>query len=473
MGRTLTRRQASRLIGLTALAFGLPAGVRAQDRADVVIVGAGLSGLHAAMLLEGEGMRVRVVDALPRVGGRCLTLDHLPDRPEAGGLQVGSMYARVHAAVQDLGLAMRPLSGQGPPPGFYLNIGGADVALGDWSASPANRLAEHERAIPPFALARRYLGADRSLADLESWLDPAIQQRLDIPYDRYLADQGASAEAVRLIGVTNYADPIGSMSALNELRKARILRFEAEGGPSTGIAGGTSRLLDAMAANLSSEVLLDHPVVAVEQDRDGVAVVCANGTALRGARAILTAPCSALRDIAFEPALHGPVGQAVASLPYAQATLVFLEIREPFWEVDGLPAMIWSDGPLERVFVVAGQADAPRYVWCFVNGVPGSRLARLSQAEVMAFAMTELARLRPSTKGRVAPAAAVSWSANPYAGGTYAYFAPGQIRAFADRMAQPQGRLHFCGEHTARLQTGMEGAMESGERAALEVLEAA
>ena len=48
------------------------------------------------------------------------------------------------------------------------------------------------------------------------------------------------------------------------------------------------------------------------------------------------------------------MGQAVALLPYAPATLVFLEIRAPFWEVDGLPATIWSDGPLERVFVVAG-----------------------------------------------------------------------------------------------------------------------
>ena len=37
-------------------------------------------------------------------------------------------------------------------------------------------------------------------------------------------------------------------------------------------------------------------------------------------------------------------------------------------------------------------------------------------------------------------------------------------------LKEPAGRLHFCGEHTAVSNRGMEGAMESGERAALEVM---
>ncbi len=38
-------------------------------------------------------------------------------------------------------------------------------------------------------------------------------------------------------------------------------------------------------------------------------------------------------------------------------------------------------------------------------------------------------------------------------------------------MAKPAGRIHFSGEHTARLDRGMEGALESGERAAFEIME--
>jgi len=37
-------------------------------------------------------------------------------------------------------------------------------------------------------------------------------------------------------------------------------------------------------------------------------------------------------------------------------------------------------------------------------------------------------------------------------------------------MFTPHGRVHFCGEQTAVANRGMEGAMESGERAAIEVL---
>ena len=38
-------------------------------------------------------------------------------------------------------------------------------------------------------------------------------------------------------------------------------------------------------------------------------------------------------------------------------------------------------------------------------------------------------------------------------------------------MAVPHGRIHFCGEHTGLADRGMEAAMESGERVAIEILQ--
>jgi len=54
--------------------------------ADVAVIGAGLAGLHSARLLEEAGLKVVVVEANTRVGGRLHTLDDLPNRPEAGGI---------------------------------------------------------------------------------------------------------------------------------------------------------------------------------------------------------------------------------------------------------------------------------------------------------------------------------------------------------------------------------------------------
>jgi monoamine oxidase len=82
-----------------------------------------------------------------------------------------------------------------------------------------------------------------------------------------------------------------------------------------------------------------------------------------------------------------------------------------------------------------------------------------------------LARVRPSTKGALQPVKAISWQRDPFAGAIYSAWKPGQVTRYAEHIAKPHGGIHFAGEHTAMLNRGMEGAMESGERAALEVLE--
>jgi len=53
------------------------------------------------------------------------------------------------------------------------------------------------------------------------------------------------------------------------------------------------------------------------------------------------------------------------------------------------------------------------------------------------------------------------------------YRTPGQIARFGNVVAEAHGRIHFAGDHTAATMMGMEGAMESGERAAVEVLQLA
>jgi monoamine oxidase len=63
------------------------------------------------------------------------------------------------------------------------------------------------------------------------------------------------------------------------------------------------------------------------------------------------------------------------------------------------------------------------------------------------------------------------WSADPWAGGSYAAFAPGQYTRFADLLPAPEGGVHFAGEHTSLASFGyLDGAIGSGLRAAAEVL---
>jgi monoamine oxidase len=94
----------------------------------------------------------------------------------------------------------------------------------------------------------------------------------------------------------------------------------------------------------------------------------------------------------------------------------------------------------------------------------------MPQAEALALVQAEIERIRPAARGALRPAAYVSWGRDPYAGGAYACWAPGQIAGFADALSQPHGRLIFAGEHTAVRARGIEGALESADRAVRELM---
>ena len=62
------------------------------------------------------------------------------------------------------------------------------------------------------------------------------------------------------------------------------------------------------------------------------------------------------------------------------------------------------------------------------------------------------------------------WALDPWARGAFAVFRPGQMSSLMPEIPRPEGRLHFAGEHTSAWMGWMEGALESGGRAAHEVL---
>ena len=82
--------------------------VLAAQNPDVIIVGAGLSGLQAAITLEDSGFKVLVLEASERVGGRCYTADDMATKPEMGASQIGAMYARIRDLCGRFNIALDP-----------------------------------------------------------------------------------------------------------------------------------------------------------------------------------------------------------------------------------------------------------------------------------------------------------------------------------------------------------------------------
>ena len=237
------------------------------------------------------------------------------------------------------------------------------------------------------------------------------------------------------------------------------------------------RLPEAMAAALNRAVITGKTVVGVEETADLVEVACSDDSRYRADALIATAPLPALRNIRIHPPLPPDQQAAINSIPYHAVTMSYFEVRRRFWEEDGLPPNIWGDAAAERFFAQRLTADGAyspdNPITSFIaysNGAMALRLDELGTEAGTRYLLEELARIRPAIKGALQPVTTVSWQRDSFAGGAYASWGPGQVTRFAHILAEPRGRLFFAGTHSAIANRGMEGALESGERAALEVL---
>ena len=232
---------------------------------------------------------------------------------------------------------------------------------------------------------------------------------------------------------------------------------------------------EAMAAALNSEIEFGRNVSGIRSESDQTTVVCADGSEYKADYVICSIPCPVLRRIRMEPALTGAQAVAVQTLDSQIINHAHMVAKEPFWEEDGLSPNMFSDGLVTGV-VGEHKGEKPEEVssvTAWIRGNSAALLDQMPEAEARAAIIADIERHRPAAKGKLEIIEYKSWYRDPFSSGDWAVWKPGQVSAFANAVAQPNGRIHFCGEHTAVSNRGMEGAMESGERVALEVLERA
>jgi monoamine oxidase len=455
--------------------------VRALNKSDVIVIGAGLSGLNAALLLESAGLNVTVLEGRNRIGGRVQSLRDIPGNPEAGGTAFAPGYARLVDAANKYDVGLIDIT---PIIPFFFNrqihLQGQFISNEEWPGSPLNPFPEQFKKAPPYGYFNMLMGGINPLKTAGTWLQPE-NAALDISLHDWLREMGQSEAIINLAYNTNpthgmSAHDISALMVMYAAQFGGMQRQLTANNPIKGYTakGGNQAIPEAMANALKSEVLLNTTVVGIRSNPEGVEVQSSDGTVYRAKSVISSLPCSVLRRIKIDPVLTGKQELAVSTLQSQVINQLHLIPKSPFWEKDGMSPNMFTDS-LAGMVIAERKGATPADVTSLTVWLRGDRAAWADQVATevaIKNVVADLERLRPAAKGQLEVAGYKSWYRDPYSSGDWAIFAPGQISAFGNDIATPHGNVHFCGEHTAVYNRGMEGAMESGERVALEILTA-
>lgn len=432
----------------------------------VVVVGAGFSGLAAALALTRAGAQTRVLEARDRVGGRVLTR-WLPEltQVDLGAQWIGPTQDRMYALVAEHGLATF-----------------ASAAVG----APTLLWAGQRRAEPP-ADVDRVLGL---LDEYAARLDPAAPWRAPeaAQWDRTIlggwlratAGDGDTADYLgRLLAgglLATGADELSLLHLLFYLRSAGgtapLLRM-AGGAQQDRIVGGPPALAERMASALPPGTLtLAAPVRTIEQSAAGVTAWTDTGRVDGDALVVALAPALAGR-IRYAPPLPALRDGLTQRMPMGSALKVHAVYPEPFWRADGLSGVSTnSAGPLTETVDNSTPTSPLGVLTGFSYSSDAAALRGMSPAQRRRCLLDAFAAVVGPGAGDPMDLVEFDWSTEEWTRGCFSgAFTPGTWSVNGPHLRAPVGRVHWAGTETATHWTGyLEGAVRAGERAAAEVL---
>jgi monoamine oxidase len=423
---------------------------------EVIVVGGGFSGITAARDLGDKGHSVLVLEGRDRLGGRTWykPFKGIDQKVEFGGTWIAKQWQpHVGAEIDRYGHELI----ESPQPGiFSWSLGGTRTTSP--FPIPQSEWLAFERAI---------CHIDNNAARLkfgQSPLDQPGLEDLDVPFTQWLATldlpRTTSEFLLSWAGFYFGAEP-SDVSALHILSWVAGFDNHAVGwyvGVSEKLAKGTGGLIADIAADSAADIVLETPVQTIEAHNDGVSVTTRAGDVFTAKALVLAAPLNVWESIEIRPGLGEAKARMAAEKQTGHSTKVWALVR-------GLSGNFYGGGYDTKIKWLATEYSTPEGDLLVGFGTTPDVLD-VTDDEAVRAAVRELL-----PDADIVATDAQDWNDDEFAQGTWMAYRPGQVMRYASALQQAEGRLAFAGSDLASGWAGwMDGAVESGHRAAQDVL---
>ena len=447
----------------------------------IIIIGAGLAGLSAAYELTQAVHDVIILEARTRAGGRVYTLrEPFSDGmyAEAGAIYVPDNHDWTMRYIKLFDLSLDSVLPRNLSSIFYIRGKRIEVKRGQTIEWPLN-LTTEEKKLGRLGMMEKYVGSilkEISNAATPDWPPNSLKEYDQITFSEFLRKQGASPDAVALLRLGYpdlWGDGVDSVSALGLLRDFAL---GADAKHTYTIKGGSDLLPKAFAARLTDKIRYGAPVVKIEHNAQGVRVVYLQAGAHKTIAAdhlICAVPFSVLKHIEISPRFSTEKERAIEQLSYTSVARVYLQTKKRFWLNEGLTGQASTDLPIMSIYDrTVNQPGTRGILESYMAGPQARRATAMKGSARVSFTLEQMEKVHPAIRENFEGGTSKCWDEDEWARGDYAWFKPGQMSSLIPHIGRSEGRIHFAGEHASAWPGWMQGALESGNRAAREINEA-